>query len=44
MKRGASAPESVEDFLASLEHPFKREILALRQFILGADRRCGFVT
>ncbi|WNG28586.1 DUF1801 domain-containing protein [Cystobacter fuscus] len=38
-KRGASAPESVEDFLASLEHPFKREILALRRIILGADPR-----
>ncbi|WP_375766780.1 DUF1801 domain-containing protein [Archangium gephyra] len=36
-KRGASAPESVETFLASLEHPFKQEILALRQIILGAD-------
>ena len=38
-KRGASAPESVETFLASLEHPFKQEILALRQIILGADPR-----
>ncbi|EPX64510.1 hypothetical protein D187_003246 [Cystobacter fuscus DSM 2262] len=38
-KRGASAPESVEDFLAALEHPFKREILTLRQLILGADPR-----
>ncbi|OJH38391.1 DUF1801 domain-containing protein [Cystobacter ferrugineus] len=38
-KRGASAPESVEDFLASLEHPFKQELLALRQIILGADPR-----
>ena len=36
-KRSASAPESVEGFLASLEHPFKPEILALRQIILGAD-------
>lgn len=36
-KRGASAPESVETFLASLDHPFKQEILALRQIILGAD-------
>jgi hypothetical protein len=36
-KRSASAPESVEAFLASLEHPFKQEILALRQIILGAD-------
>ena len=29
--------ESVETFLASLEHPYKQEILALRQIILGAD-------
>ena len=36
-KRGASAPEDVETFLASLEHPFKPEILALRKIILGAD-------
>jgi len=28
---------SVEAFLASLEHPFKREILALRQIMLGID-------
>ncbi|WP_309888753.1 DUF1801 domain-containing protein [Archangium sp.] len=36
-KSRASTPESVEAFLASLEHPFKQEILALRQIILGAD-------
>jgi hypothetical protein len=30
-------PASVEAFLAALEHPFKQEILALRQIILGAD-------
>jgi len=36
-KRSASAPENVEAFLASLDHPFKPEILALRQVILGAD-------
>ena len=36
-KRGASAPETVEGFLASLDHPFKQEILAIRQVILGAD-------
>ena len=36
-KPGAPAPEDVETFLASLEHPFKSEILALRQIILGAD-------
>jgi hypothetical protein len=37
-KRAAAAPESVEAFLASLEHPLKREILALREIILGADK------
>ncbi|MCY1076101.1 DUF1801 domain-containing protein [Archangium lansingense] len=36
-KRKASEPESVETFLESLEHPFKQEIVALRQIILGAD-------
>ncbi len=36
-KRSASAPGDVETFLASLEHPLKQEILALRQIILGAD-------
>jgi len=36
-KRSASASEEVEAFLASLDHPFKHEILALRQIILGAD-------
>lgn len=35
--RRASAPESVESLLASLEHPHKDEILVLRQIILGAD-------
>jgi hypothetical protein len=35
--RSASAPENVETFLASLDHPFKQEILALRQIILDAD-------
>ena len=36
-KRDASAPGNVEAFLASLDHPRKPEILALRQIILGAD-------
>ena len=36
-KRRASAPENVETFLASLDHPFKPEILALRQIILAVD-------
>jgi hypothetical protein len=38
-KTAKPAPEDVETFLASLEHPFKQEILALRQTILGADSR-----
>jgi hypothetical protein len=29
----------VETFLAAFEHPFKREVLALRQLILGVDAR-----
>lgn len=36
-KLGTSGTDDVEAFLASLDHPFKREILALRQIILGAD-------
>jgi len=36
-KRSAPAPEDVEAFLASLDHPFKPEILAVREIILGAD-------
>ena len=36
-KRSASTPESVDAFLAALDHPFKPEVLALRQIILGAD-------
>ncbi len=36
-KPAAAAAEGVEAFLASLEHPQKPEILALRQTILGAD-------
>ena len=35
--RGGSGSESVEDFLADLEHPRKREILAIREILLGAD-------
>ena len=36
-KRSASPHKSVEALLASLEHPFKREIIAaLRELILGA--------
>lgn len=36
-KRSVPAPESVEKFLAALDHPFKPEIIALRQIILAAD-------
>ena len=36
-ERGTPATEEVEAFLRSLEHPFKREILALREILLGAD-------
>lgn len=32
----SKSPGDVETFLASLEHPFKPEILALRKVILGA--------
>ena len=31
------SPESVDTFLAALDHPMKPEILAIRQIILGAD-------
>ncbi len=41
MKRSASAPESVESLLASLEHPHKPAILLLRQILLQADPRIG---
>lgn len=40
-KPSAPAPESVEAFLAALDHPHKAEILALRQAILGADPSIG---
>jgi hypothetical protein len=30
-------PESVETFLASLDYPYRQELLALRQIILAAD-------
>jgi hypothetical protein len=36
-KTTASTGNDVEAFLASLEHPHKPEILALRQILLGAD-------
>jgi hypothetical protein len=34
-----TADADVETFLASFEHPFKREVIALRQLILGVDAR-----
>ena len=39
--RSAAASESVESFLASLDHPSKPEILALRHIILAADPIIG---
>lgn len=33
----ASAPSDVDAFLAALDHPFKPEILAVREILLGAD-------
>ena len=36
-KGNAATAGEVEAFLASLEHPFKQEIVAIRQIILGAD-------
>lgn len=38
VKRRAPGAD-VETFLASLEHPFKREVVALRLLILGIDGR-----
>ncbi len=36
-KRGAAVPENMETFLATLDHPHKPEILAVRQALLDAD-------
>jgi hypothetical protein len=36
-KRSAPASDDVETFVAALEHPSKKEILALREILLGAD-------
>ncbi len=36
-KPKGAGPESVESFLAALDHPRKQEILTLRQLILDAD-------
>ncbi len=37
-KAGASASNNVETFLASLDHPFKQEIIAVRKIVLAANR------
>jgi len=39
--RQGAADTDVETFLAALDHPFKAEIVALRETILGADPRIG---
>lgn len=36
-KRSSAEPETVESFLASLDHPLKQAVIALRQMILDAD-------
>ncbi len=36
-RSSTAAPEDVETFLATLDHPRKREILAVRQALLDAD-------
>jgi hypothetical protein len=38
-RQPAPAAEGVDAFLASLDHPFKRAVLALREIVLGADPR-----
>ena len=38
---GAASTGDVETFLATLDHPSKQEILALREIILGADPAIG---
>jgi hypothetical protein len=40
-EHGASAPGDVDAFLKSIDHPFEKEILALRQIILGAAPGIG---
>jgi hypothetical protein len=40
-KRTESPSDDVESFLAALDHPFEREILAVREIILGADPVIG---
>lgn len=38
MPAARKAPESVETFLEALEHPSRKEIIFLREIILGADK------
>lgn len=38
-KRQAAAGQTVDDFLAALDHPYQAEIATLRQIILAADAR-----
>lgn len=40
-QKNKSALPTVDEFLATLDHPAKAEILALRQLILAADPRIG---
>lgn len=40
-QKSKSTSQSVDTFLATLDHPAKAEILALRQLILAADPRIG---
>lgn len=40
-KRAPAPPVTVEAFLATLDHPLKAEILALRRLVLDADGRIG---
>ena len=41
LQTDASKVESVSSYLAMLDHPYKAEIVALRQIILGADPAIG---
>ncbi len=41
MQKRSPRPESVDVFLETLDHPFKAEIVSLRQIILAADARIG---
>ncbi len=39
MSMASKKAKTVEDFLATLDHPLKQEIITLCQIILGADER-----